>query len=81
MKVVAVGTVAAKDVFVEEVLDSAACADLVGAALGTDGPAHFAVPATAKDHGRSRETGGYQGPEPAGALSLCRLRFFFHYQT
>ena len=81
LEVVAVGTVAAKDVFVEEALDSAARADLVGTALGTDRPAHLAVPATTEDDGCSRETRGYQGPEPAGTLSLCRLRFFFHYQA
>jgi len=81
LKVVAVGTVAAKDVFVEQALDSAAGADLVGTTLGTDGPTHFAVPATAKNHGRPCETGSHQGPQPPRALSFCRLRLFFHYQT
>jgi hypothetical protein len=46
---IAVGTVSAELLFVEEALDAAGSAYLIRVLLGTDGPGHFSVPASAKE--------------------------------
>ena len=50
VQIVAVGTVRAESLFVEQAFDAAAQADLVGMLLQGDRPAHLAVPAAAKNH-------------------------------
>ncbi len=53
VQIVAIRSIRTKVVFVEETLYTAAQANLVGMVLGTDWPAHFAMPATAQNHHRS----------------------------
>jgi hypothetical protein len=53
LQVIAVGTIPAKPVLVEQALDTAARTDLVCAALGTYRPAHLAVPAAPEHYCRS----------------------------
>ena len=53
LQVVAVWTIPAKRVLVEQALYTAARTHLVCTALGTYRPAHFAVPATPEHHCRS----------------------------
>jgi hypothetical protein len=69
-KVVTIGAIATKSVFIEQALDAAAGANLVGTSLGADGPTHLAMPAPPQDHGSTRHPGGQKahGPEPARAL-------------
>lgn len=50
IQVVAVGAISAECALVEQALDTAIEADLVGAVLRTNWPAHFAVPAPSQDH-------------------------------
>ncbi len=52
IKIIAVGPVGLEGFLVKQAFDAASHAYLVGVALGANGPAHFAVPATAKhDYG------------------------------
>ena len=44
-KIVAIRAIAAKGVFIEQALDAATSAHLVGTSLGANRPTHFAVPA------------------------------------
>jgi hypothetical protein len=80
-EIVAIGTVAPERVLIEKPLNAATGTNLVGTALSPDGPAHFAMPASPKDDGGTRQPGRKQAdrPKPAGTLVLRRLRFFFHY--
>jgi hypothetical protein len=80
LNVVAVGSVSAKGILVEQALNAAARTYLVGTALGPDGPAHFAMPAAAEEYRDPGDSGRNQpnGPEPTGALSFLRLLDFFH---
>lgn len=50
--VVTVGPVAAESLLIEETLDAATQADLVGMFLDSYGPAHFLVPAAAQNRYR-----------------------------
>ncbi len=50
IQIVAIGSVGAEGFLVEEALDAAAEADLVGVIFKANRPAHLAVPATAKDY-------------------------------
>jgi len=50
IQIVAVRPVGAECALIEQTFDTAIKADLVGAVLRTNGPAHFAVPATSQDH-------------------------------
>ena len=50
IKFVTVRTVSKESLFIEQSLDSTTEANLVGIALRTHRPAHFAVPAAAKQH-------------------------------
>jgi hypothetical protein len=71
IEVIAIGTVGAEILFVEETFDAAAWAYLVRMTLRPDRPAHTTVPAAAKDDNRSsRQPGGYQtqGPSPTELL-------------
>jgi hypothetical protein len=45
LKIVAIRTIAPKSVFIEQALDAATGAYLVGTSLGTDRPTHLTVPA------------------------------------
>ena len=80
LQLVAVGSESAKGVLVEQALNAATSADLIGTALGPDRPTHFAVPAAAEKYGNAGNPGRNQanGPEPAGALGFLRLFDFFH---
>lgn len=51
LQVVAIRAIAAEGIFIEEALDAAAKANLVGISLGSDRPAHPAMPAAAKHDG------------------------------
>lgn len=53
VEVVAEGAVGAEGFLVKETLDAATEADLIGMLLIADWPAHFAMPAAAKDQNRS----------------------------
>ena len=88
LKIVAIRTIASKSVFIEQALDAATGAYLVGTSLGANRPTHLAVPAPPQNYGGPGHAGGQKahGPEPAGALlfirtwcRLCRL-FVFHYE-
>jgi len=80
LQVVAVGSVSAKGVLVEQALYAATSADLIGTALGPDRPTHFAMPAAAEKYGNAGNPSRNQanGPEPAGASGFLRLFDFFH---
>ena len=80
LKIIAIRTVAAKGILVEQTLDSAAGTNLIGTSLGSDRPAHPPVPATPKENRRARQPSGHQRPQPARTLPLRRFRFFLHYQ-
>jgi len=79
LKIVAVGPVSPKRILIEQSLDAATRADLVGAALRANGPAHFAVPASPKNYGSPSETRRHQPdrPQPPRTLALQRLGFVF----
>jgi len=79
LKIVAVGPVSSKRFLIEQALDATARADLVSAALGANGPAHFAVPASPKDYGSPCQPGRHQPdrPQPPRTLALQRLGFVF----
>jgi hypothetical protein len=77
VQIVAVRSVSAKFPFVEQALDSATHANLVGTFLQSHGPAHFAVPAAAKHHqsGACHTRGHYaQRPTPTRLLFLFNHR-------
>jgi hypothetical protein len=77
VQVVAVLAVCAEGLFIEEALDSAAQANLVRVILIADRPAHFTVPATAKnEHGCSGNPGCHdpKGNFPARFLVAYRHR-------
>ena len=57
LEVVAVGAVAPKGILIEEPLDAAASADLIGTALRAYGPAHLAVPASPQNDGGTGQSG------------------------
>lgn len=86
LKVVTVGTETSESVLIKQALDAAAGAHLVGTTLGTNGPAHAAVPAAAQDHGRPGKAGCHQshGPQPLetpgfrGRRRLLGLCFHCH---
>jgi hypothetical protein len=80
LKIVAVGTVAAEGILIEQALDSAARTNLVGTTLGSDGPAHLPVPATPQEKRRARQPSGQQRPEPTPTRRFRGFRFFLHYQ-
>jgi len=80
LKIVAVGTVAAEGILIEQTLDSATRTNLVGTALGSDRPAHLPVPATPQENRRARQPSGHQRPEPTRTLPFRGFRFFLHYQ-
>ncbi len=50
IQLVTVGSVSAKGFFIEQPLDAATRADLIGMLLQPNRPAHVSVPATAKNH-------------------------------
>jgi hypothetical protein len=79
LKVVAEWAVAVKGVFIEKTLDTATSANLVGATLRADRPAHLTVPAASKQHCGTRHSRRQQahGPEPARALVLPGTYFLF----
>ena len=60
IEVVAEGTVWLKGVLIEETLNAASEADLVGVFLCPDRPTHLAMPATAEDHDRCPGQSGRQ---------------------
>jgi len=72
LKIVAVGAISSERVLVEEALDAATRANLVSTALGTNRPAHLAVPASPKNYGGPGETGRHQThrPQPPQKLAL-----------
>jgi len=84
LDVVAVWAVAAEGVFIEQTLDSAAGADLVGDSLGANRPTHFAMPAAAENDRRSGHAGRQQahGPQPPGTLGFLRVLILlgFHHK-
>jgi hypothetical protein len=73
IEVVAVGSVGAEGLFIEQTLDTAAQANLIRVILEPNRPTHFAVPATAKDHhSRSSQPSRdhTQRPQPTRLLFL-----------
>jgi hypothetical protein len=50
IQIVTIGPVGAESLFVEQPLDPTTSTNLVGMILQTNRPAHFAVPAAAKNH-------------------------------
>ncbi|GEM_PF-6763030 len=73
-EIVAVGAIGAKQFFVEEAFYAAAGADLIGISLRAERPAHFAVPATAKNYDRGCGNTGHhqpQRPQPIRLLFHC----------
>src|SRR5215469_3847410 len=77
LKIVAVRPVSSERILIEQSLDAATRAHLVGAALGANGPAHLAVPASPKNYGSSCKTRRHQPdrPQPPRTLAPQRLRF------
>ena len=56
-EIVAVWPIGPEDLLVKQALDTATRTHLIGIALSTNRPTHFAMPATSEDyHCRSRET-------------------------
>ena len=86
LKLVTIGAVAAEGIFIEQTLDAAPVADLVGDPLRADRPTHLAVPAAAENHGGSGHTGCQQAhrPQPPGTLVFLRIRvlllLYFHHR-
>ena len=73
IEVVTVRSVSAKGLLIEQALDAAAEADLIGVIVEANRPTHLAVPAAAKDHysGRSQPSGNHeQRPQPPRLLFL-----------
>jgi hypothetical protein len=73
IEVVAVGSVGTEGLLIEQALDAATQANLIGAILGPNRPTHFAVPATAEDHNsRSSQPSRdhTQRPQPTRLLFL-----------
>ena len=73
VEVIAVRSVRAESFFIEEALDATPEADLIGAILEANRPAHSAVPAAAKnyDSRRSQPSGNHtQRPHPTRLLFL-----------
>ena len=64
LKIVAIGPVSPERNLIEQALDAAARTNLVGTALGANGPAHLAVPASPKDYGSPRQPGRHQTDRP-----------------
>src|SRR5207244_12243312 len=65
LEIVTVGSIGSKGLLVEEPLDAAAKADLVGMFLNPDGPTHLAMPATAQNHdGSARYTSRHHSQRP-----------------
>jgi len=64
LKVVAVGTESLKRILVEEPLDAASGANLVGTTLGADRPAHLAMPAPPQKDGGASQPGRNQTDGP-----------------
>jgi len=61
VQIVTVRAVGAEGLLVEKPLDPAAEANLIGVILSTNWPAHFAVPAAAKQHhSGASKSGGQQ---------------------
>jgi len=58
IQIVAVGAIGAERLLVKQAFDAAAQANLVGAVLEAHRPAHFAVPAAAKNHHTGRAQSG-----------------------
>ena len=52
LKLIAIGSVTAESLLVEQTLDAAIGANLVGVALATDWPTHLRMPAAAKNENR-----------------------------
>ena len=74
IQLVTVRTVGAECLFIEKPLDAAAEANLIRMLLVAHRPAHFAMPATAKNqHCSASYSRGYQteGNLPAGLLFFC----------
>ena len=71
VQVITIRAIGAKRFLVEETLDPATQADLVGVTLGADRPTHLAVPATTEQHhADSGHSGGQkaEGPQPLRLL-------------
>jgi len=65
VQVVTIRAVSTESLLVKQALDTTSEAHLVGTILGTDGPAHPAMPAAAKQHDRSaRDTCSHQTKRP-----------------
>lgn len=79
LKIIAVGAMSPERVLVKQALDAATCANLISAALGANGPAHLAVPASSKDDRGASQTGRHQTdrPQPPRTLAPQRLGFVF----
>lgn len=65
VEVVAIRSVAAEILLVEQAFDAAAQTNLIGVSLGANGPAHILVPAAAQDgDGGSCQTRGDYSERP-----------------
>jgi hypothetical protein len=73
VQIVAIGTVGLEESFIEEPLDPTAEAHLIGVFLRTNGPAHFAVPASPENHDGSA---GYPSCQQAQRPYPARLLLF-----
>jgi len=74
IQIIAIRAVAGEGGLIEQALDAATKADLIGASLHSDGPAHFAVPAAARDQdGESSQAGSRH----ADGHKPTRLTFLF----
>jgi hypothetical protein len=77
VKFVTIGAIGTKCFLVEKTLDPATQTDLVGTTLGANRPAHFAVPAAAKQYHAG--TGQPRRQEAKGPQPLRLLVAFTHY--
>jgi hypothetical protein len=79
LEIVTVRAKSPERILVEQALDAAARADLIGATLGANRPAHLAMPASSQDDRSTSQTGRHQAdrPQPTRTLALQRLGFFF----
>jgi hypothetical protein len=65
IEIVAVRSIRPERMLVKKALDAAPEAHLIGALVGSNRPAHFAMPATPQQHdGRTSYPGGYQAERP-----------------
>lgn len=71
LKIIAIGAITSEIVLVEEAFNAAARTNLVSAALGTDRPAHLAVPAAPQNYGGPRQTGRHQTHRPQPPRTLA----------